>query len=113
MKHRGWLSIPLALALAGVAQAQDVDRCIEAGVAYGNMPCAGKPVDAGLLRLPGYADPPQRDGASAPSMEGAPASGAPVEAPMPGASGPAAPDTIAPGMSAEPALEVQDRVRRT
>jgi hypothetical protein len=46
-------------------------------------------------------------------MEGAPASGAPVEAPMPGASGPAAPDTIAPGMSAEPALEVPDRVRRT
>ena len=84
MKHRAWLAIPLALALADAVEAQDIHGCVgESAVAYQSMPCTGTQVDAGLVRLPDYADPPQRDGASAPSMQDAPAGAGPVEAPAP------------------------------
>jgi hypothetical protein len=80
MKHSHWLLFPLALAWAGAACAQDARQCAGIGddsVAYRSHACYGAQADAGLLPLPGYADPPQRDGASAPSADPAPASAAP------------------------------------
>lgn len=74
MKHRAWLLIPLAAAWASAGGAQDIHKCVgvgDGGVAYQNVPCSGAQVDAGFLRLPGYADPPQRDGASLPPAEAA------------------------------------------
>ena len=93
MKRRAWLAIPLALALAGAVEAADIRACAGDGaIASQNMPCTGTQADAGLLRLPDYADPAQRDGASAPTIQDVPAGIAPVEAPAPYAPEPAAPD---------------------
>ncbi|MGE5170784.1 MAG: hypothetical protein ACM3JC_10510 [Rudaea sp.] len=61
----------LAAALAPAANAQDIYKCVGDGniVAYQNAPCEAGSIDAGILRLPDYADPPQRDAASAPAAE--------------------------------------------
>ncbi len=92
MKHRFWLLAPAALALTGVATAQDIHKCINGNdVAYQNAPCAPSERDAGLVRLPGYADPPQRDGAMSPPND--PVSIAPGDVPAEGSPSPAAPDT--------------------
>ena len=54
------------LAAAG-AHAQEIHKCVDQGiVAYQNAPCSARQVDAGPVKLPDYADPPQRDMASAP-----------------------------------------------
>lgn len=92
MKHRFWLLVPVALALTGVAAAQDIHKCITGNVVgYQNAPCAPSEHDAGLLRLPAYADPPQRDGAM--SRPNDPASVAPSDVPVEVSPSPAAPDT--------------------
>jgi hypothetical protein len=92
MKHRAWLAIPFALALAGTVQAQSPNACTgEGATADPGVPCIGAQVDPGLLRLPDYADPAQRDGASAPSMLNAPAQTEPTDAP-PFTGEPSAPD---------------------
>lgn len=69
MRHRAWL-LGL-LAVAGAAAAQDIHKCVgDAGViAYQNVPCGGGQVDAGLLKLPDYADPAKPDGASSPPID--------------------------------------------
>ncbi len=61
----------LAAALAPGASAQDIQKCVsdENVVAYQDAPCQAGTIDAGILRLPEYADPPQRDAASAPGAE--------------------------------------------
>jgi hypothetical protein len=70
MKHRITLSVCIALSLAGSVDAQDIRKCVDHGVVgYQNVPCAAGQVDAGLVKLPDYADPPQRDGAFAPPQE--------------------------------------------
>jgi hypothetical protein len=70
MKHREWMVAGALVALAATAQAQDIRKCVEHGViGYQNAPCAAGQVDAGLVKLPDYADPPQRDGASAPAND--------------------------------------------
>lgn len=92
MTHAAWLSIPIAFALASAGEAQEIHKCVgDGGIIYQNAPCTGGQIDAGVLRLPGYADPPERDGATSPSIEDAP-SAQPVEAPQPFAPEPAAPD---------------------
>lgn len=77
MRYRPWLLAPLALALAPLCDAQDIHKCFHGDeISYQSAPCAPGQVDAGLLRLPGYADPAQRDGATSPSADttfGAPA----------------------------------------
>jgi hypothetical protein len=84
MKHRAWLAIPFALALAGAVEAQDLHACAgEGAIADPGVACTGAQVDTGLLRLPDYADPAQRDGASAPSMLDVPAATEPMDAPAP------------------------------
>jgi hypothetical protein len=78
MKHRAWLFGLIMVASA--AGAQDIHKCVgDAGViAYQNAPCSGGQVDAGLLKLPDYADPAKRDGASSPPIDdsSAPSDGA-------------------------------------
>ncbi|HXR55167.1 MAG TPA: hypothetical protein VN858_00120 [Casimicrobiaceae bacterium] len=92
MKHRFWLLVPVALALTGAAAAQDIHKCIAGNaVAYQNAPCVAPSRDAGVLRLPGYADPPQRDGAMSPSND--PVSIAPSDMPVDVSPSPTAPDT--------------------
>lgn len=94
MKHPVWLLVPLAAAWAATCGAQDVHKCVgigDGGVAYQNAPCSGAQVDVGLVRLPGYADPPERDGATAPAAE-APAA-APMDAPAPATVDPAPADS--------------------
>lgn len=84
--------MPLAIGFIGVSQAQDIHKCIDNGiVAYQNAPCTARQVDAGLLPLPGYADPAERDGAMAPRAIDAPLAG-PVEAPFPPQALPDTPD---------------------
>ncbi|HJU22289.1 MAG TPA: hypothetical protein VJ891_07245 [Casimicrobiaceae bacterium] len=82
MKHRAWLFGLVVVASA--AGAQDIHKCVgDTGVvAYQNVPCSRGQVDAGLLKLPDYADPAKRDGASAPPLDdvAAPASAAPSPA---------------------------------
>ena len=69
MKHRIWLLVPLAFTLNAVCEAQDIHKCVAGNsVAYQNVPCAPGQVDAGL-RLPGYADPAERDGATSPPTD--------------------------------------------
>lgn len=69
MKHRLLLCACAGLTLAAGAQAQDIRKCIDHGVVtYRNAPCSAGQVDAGLVKLPDYADPPQRDAASAPAQ---------------------------------------------
>jgi hypothetical protein len=93
MKHRFWLLVPLGFALAGVSAAQEIHKCIGGGAAvtYQNAPCEPAQTDAGLLRLPGYADPAERDGATAPPTDASLA--APAEAPFPTTPAPVMSDT--------------------
>lgn len=92
MKHRLWLAVPLAFALTAVCEAQDIHRCITGNsVTYQNRPCAPTQVDAGRLRLPGYADPPERDGAMSPPSDAL--YGAPTDAPLEVSPSPTIPDT--------------------
>lgn len=98
MKHQFWLAVPLAFAFTGTGAAQDIHKCVGdgAGVTYQNAPCAPGQADAGLLRLPGYADPAERDGASAPAADAslaAPAEASPAEASFPALPAPAMSDT--------------------
>jgi hypothetical protein len=68
MKHRLAMCACVGLALAGGARAEDIRKCVDHGmVTYQNAPCNAGQVDAGLVKLPDYADPPQRDAASAPA----------------------------------------------
>jgi len=81
MKHRLWLLAPLAFAVTTLCEAQDIHKCVAGdGISYQNIPCGPGQVDAGLLPLPGYADPAQRDGAMSPPTDatsfGEPADGA-------------------------------------
>ncbi|HLX29822.1 MAG TPA: hypothetical protein VKV24_15185 [Casimicrobiaceae bacterium] len=64
MKHRAWLFGLVVVASA--AGAQDIRKCVGDGgiIAYQNVPCGSGQVDAGLSKLPDYADPAKRDGAS-------------------------------------------------
>lgn len=68
MKRVFWLLISMGLATA--PQAQEVHRCLaDEVVGYQSTPCGNGQVDAGVLKLPDYADPAQRDGASAPGLD--------------------------------------------
>ena len=67
-----WMSMLACatLAVAGSVSAQDIRKCVDHGVVgYQNAPCGAGQVDAGLVKLPDYADPPQRDPATAPAEE--------------------------------------------
>ena len=90
MKTRLWLLAPVAFTLATVCDAQDVHKCVAGDeIAYQSAPCAPGQVEAGLLRLPDYADPAERDGAmSPPSDTASGAAGAMQVSPAP-----AVPDT--------------------
>jgi hypothetical protein len=92
MKYRFWLLVPLTVALADLSAAQEIHKCIGDGAAvtYQNAPCEPAKTDAGPLRLPGYADPAERDGATAPAADAAAA--APTDTPFPAAPPPAMSD---------------------
>jgi len=84
MKHRIGMIACLALALAAGANAQGIRKCVDHGVVgYQTMPCGVGQVDAGLVKLPDYADPPQRDGATAPPQDAYGATPAADDAVMP------------------------------
>ena len=89
MKHRFWALVPLAFAFSGVSAGQQIHKCVGDGgaVTYQNAPCQPAQTDAGVLRLPGYADPAERDGATAPQADTSLA--VPAEAPFPAAPAPA------------------------
>ena len=122
MKHRFRLLVPLVLGVSGASVAQDIHKCVGDGssVTYQNAPCAPAQSDAGVLRLPGYADPAERDGATAPAAETAPAAGAasaaaPAETPFAAAPPPALSDaervfpfrtSVAVGMTDDQVLNV-------
>jgi hypothetical protein len=60
----------VGFAIATASHAQEIRKCVDRGVVgYQNAPCAVGQVDAGVVKLPDYADPPQRDGASAPANQ--------------------------------------------
>ena len=120
MSYRPWLLAPIAFALAPLCDAQDIHKCFNGDeISYQSAPCAPGHVDAGLLRLPGYADPAQRDGATSPQSDttfGAPAGALQV------APGPAAPDaqdafpfraSIALGMTDDQVLNIPNWGRPT
>lgn len=69
MKHRACICACLGLAVIVTgASAQEIRKCVDHGVVgYQNAPCGAGQVDAGRVKLPDYADPPQRDGATAPA----------------------------------------------
>lgn len=91
MKHRTWLLVCIGLATA--SQAQEIRKCVADGVvAYQNAPCSDGQAEAGVLKLPDYADPPQRDGATAPVPDSS-------TAPVTDSSG-----TAASGAAPEPAV---------
>jgi hypothetical protein len=65
MKHRAWLLVCIGLATA--SQAQEIRKCVADGVvAYQSAPCSDGQAEASVPKLPDYADPPERDGATAP-----------------------------------------------
>ena len=67
MKHSAWLLIFLGAAAAAQAQTQEIHKCAADGaVSYQNAPCSDGQVEARVLNLPDYADPPEPDGATAP-----------------------------------------------
>jgi hypothetical protein len=67
-RHAAWLLACIVFAAA--AQGEEIHKCLaDAAVAYQNAPCSDNQIDAGVLRLPDYADPPQRDGAAAPAAQ--------------------------------------------
>jgi len=78
MKHGAWLLIFLGTAAA--SGAHEIHKCIDDGaVSYQNAPCSDGQVQARVPKLPDYADPPERDAATAPasaSSEAPQASGA-------------------------------------
>jgi hypothetical protein len=115
MKHRFRLLVPLVLAVSGASVAQDIHKCVgdDSSVTYQNAPCAPAQSDAGVLRLPGYADPAERDGATAPAADAAAA--ASEDTPFPAASSPAMSDaqrvfpfrtSVAVGMTDDQVLNV-------
>ena len=64
----------LCIGLSTTASASDVYKCVSGtGVAYQKAPCSEGQLEASVLRLPDYADPPQRDGAMAPTASPDPA----------------------------------------
>jgi hypothetical protein len=74
MKHAFWLLIGVGFATA--APAQEIHKCLaDDSVAYQSAPCGDGQVEARLPKLPDYADPAQRDGASGPAFD---SSAAPV-----------------------------------
>jgi hypothetical protein len=91
MKQRIGMIACVALTLAAGANAQSIRKCVDHGVVgYQTMPCGVGQVDAGLVKLPDYADPPQHDGATAPAQDaygGTPA-GEDVVTPVPATSPP-------------------------
>jgi hypothetical protein len=91
MKQRIGMIACVALTLAAGANAQSIRKCVDHGVVgYQTMPCGVGQLDAGLVKLPDYADPPQRDGATAPAQVaygGTPA-GEDVVTPVPATSPP-------------------------
>ena len=91
MKQRIGMIAWVALALAAGANAEGIRKCVDHGVVgYQTMPCGVGQVDAGLVKLPDYADPPQRDGATAPAQDayGAAPGGEDVVTPVPTTSPP-------------------------
>jgi hypothetical protein len=81
MKHLAWLLICMGVATA--AGAQDIHKCVaEGAVVYQTAPCDNGQIEAGVLKLPAYADPPERDGATAPVAH-PPADDAPDASPLP------------------------------
>jgi hypothetical protein len=61
-----WIFV--GLVAPGFASASDVYKCVDdSAVAYQGVPCSTGQVEARLPRLPDYADPPERDAASAPT----------------------------------------------
>ena len=115
MKHRFRLLVPLVLAVSGASVAQDIHKCVDDGssVTYQNAPCAPAQSDAVVLRLPGYADPAERDGATAPAADAAAV--ASEDTPFPAASSPAMSDaqrvfpfrtSVAVGMTDDQVLNV-------
>jgi hypothetical protein len=121
MKHRAGLLIALSLALAGAGEAQNLHECVVNGaVGDQTAPCTGTQVDPGVLRLPGYADPPERDGAMAQPLDDALLPGQPVGATVPPAIGPSAPDvqqafpfrtSMTPGVTAQVPVRVASASR--
>jgi hypothetical protein len=112
----------VALALAAGANAQGIRRCVDNGVVgYQTMPCGVGQLDAGLVKLPDYADPPQRDGATAPAQNayGSTATGddlvTPVPVPSPASSQAAFPfrTSIALGMTDDQVLNIPQWGRPT
>jgi hypothetical protein len=68
MKHRFWMFACVGFAMATAGHAQEIRKCLDNGVVgYQSAPCGVGQVDSGVVKLPAYADPPQRDGASAPA----------------------------------------------
>jgi hypothetical protein len=87
MKHAAWLLICIGLATA--SQAQEIRKCVADGVvAYQNAPCSDGQVEATVLKLPDYADPPQRDGATVPVLDSS------TTAPAPDSSATAASEAV-------------------
>lgn len=88
----------LVAALAPGARAQDIQKCVsdENVIAYQDAPCQAGSIDAGILRLPEYADPPQRDMASAPGAESAAPGGTASDRASPTGGNVAAADALAP-----------------
>jgi len=81
MKHRFWVYACIGFAIATASHAQEIRKCVDRGVTgYQNAPCGVGQVDAGVVKLPEYADPPQRDGASAPANQGYGVDASPLEA---------------------------------
>ena len=79
MKHAFWLLIGMGLATA--PHAQEIHKCLAGdAVAYQSAPCGDGQVEVRVAKLPDYADPPQRDGASAPSFD-SPAAPRPTRCP--------------------------------
>ncbi len=100
------------MVLSPAASADDVYKCLTgSGVAYQAAPCGESQVQARLPRLPDYADPPERDGASdrtAATGVAAPPAEAPPAEPIAAASQRGFPfrATIALGMTDDQVLNV-------
>ena len=91
MKHRIWLLAPAAFAVGVACSAQALHPCAagDGGVPRSGRCAPGQPA-ADPARLPGYADPAERDGATAPPADAM--SGAPADAALQASSTPSAPD---------------------
>lgn len=68
MRHWTWFTA--CMAMATVSHAQVIHKCMDGTVvAYQSVPCGEGQPEAGVIKLPAYADPPQSDGATAPPTE--------------------------------------------